>query len=774
MSKENKTLTSVFDMISGLQRILFYITLVIIPWFVIPLPYDSTEILKSVVFIFLSSFIILLEIIKWIWDGKISIRKSSFDKVFLLLFLSFLISGVFAKDSWIGIWGYDGRMGGGLLVMVFLFLLFYLGRGFFQKRKDLILSGYALSIGILILQVLSVLSVFDINVFGWVPFVKEFFVVGLPLSFSFKEILVISGTSILLNIFLVISSLKEKKYQGLLFPIVALITSFILIPIFSVNRGALLPILLFVLLVPVCLVLWIHLKKSQKSLPVLLLVLGALVLTFSIGFQYESFRESILGESFSTLTPVTLGADISWVVASSSIVDNFARGLVGLGNDSFAIAYHLYRPGGNTVSLLGNTTFVNGSNEIFTTLANRGLIGTTVWVLLGIVYLRLLIKQVTESKGDRKPFSFILAINGFFIFLASFFIPFSFLMYFLLFVSTLLLVAFNSKEEDNEEFVLKFWAVNIGGDASKDINKTMEGINWFFTIVVTLLTTGGLILLFTRTMSLAYVVRAEAYNVEKNREYTDYEAEEIDFEVREEYLVRMANYYDKALEYNQSNPYINRKASLVSVEIIRLLSEKAQEDQDNADAILSEISVWKNTAIDLSKKATNTSPLMYANWNTRASVYLGFINTGLSGYEEDALNALQASVNLNPLDYDAYYKAGQIYVIKEDYEKALSALNTAININNNNVFAILLAGAVYREMGETEDAIAYFTAAKELLELNEITTGEIYDGVMASLEELGADTTQEEIDLKDEEPLIEKAEEDLLVPNNNDENLLTE
>jgi tetratricopeptide (TPR) repeat protein len=787
MGKENKTSMSVFDMISGLQRVLFYITLVIIPWFIIPLPYDSTEMLKSIVFIFLSSFIILLEIIKWIWDGKVSVTKSIFDKVFLLLFVSFLVSTVFARDSWIAMWGYDGRIGGGLFVMIFLFGLFYLGRGLFQKKEEVVKAVFSLSLGISILIVLSLLSVFSINIFGWVPYVNEFFVVGLPLTFSYQEAMLVAGSGILLNGFLIINSLQDKKYQSLIVPIIGLTVAFISIPIFAINRGALLPILLFVVLLPVIIMLWTKLNKSQKGIPIFIFILSSLVLAFSIGFQYESFRTSVLGEDFSTVTPISLGSDISWQVASSPITSNFTRGLVGLGNDSFGVAYHAFRPGGNTVTLLGNTTFVTGSNELFTALANRGLIGVTVWVLLGLVYLRFLIKQIVDTKGQKKVLSFMLSVNAMFIFLGSLFVPFSFLVYFLLFVSTLLLIVLNSKDGDNEEFLLKFWAVNVGGSEAKDINKTMEGINWFFTIVVTLMTTAGLILLFVRSMSLAYVVRAEAYNIEKNREYADFEGE-ISIDVREEYLVRMANYYDKALGYNMSNPYVNRKASLVALEIVSLLGEKTEDaEEDEADAFVSEISVWKNTAIDLSKKATTISPITYANWNTRASVYIGLIEAGLSSLEEDALSALQSCVNLNPYDYDSYYKAGRIQAIKQDYDRALASLNTAINIYGDHIPSILLAGDIYAVTEDTENAITYYKAVKEILELNEVTSGELYEAVMDRLESLGADLTEEEtqeeeVETEEEETQEEEelpvegdlTEDEVLLPNENDEELLTE
>ncbi len=750
MSEEkNTSISSVFDMISKLQRIVLYITLFVIPWFIIPLPYDSTEKIKGIVFIFLSSLIILLEIIKWIWDGKISIVKSSLDKIFLLLLISFLLSTVFARDPWMSMWGYDGRFGTGFFVMIFLFLFFYLSRGFLQKKSEIVKAVTALSLGLLSLIGISALSMLKVNVFGWIPYVKNFFVVGLPLTFSFQEIMLLSGVSIFLNVFLLINFIQKKKIQAIIYPIVALVVSFLSLTMFSVSQGALIPVLFFVVMIPVCILLWLKLEKSLKAIPILLFAFSALSLAFSIGFQYESFIKSILGDTFSTLNPIRLGADISWVVASSSIVNDFLRGLIGLGNDSFGIAYNLFKPSTDGVIALGNTTFVSGSNEVFTVLANRGLIGVTVWVILGLSYLKLLIKQIASAKSERGTLVFLLGLNSLFIFLGSIFLPFSFLIYFLLFVSTLLLIVFNNKEDNNEEFILKFWAVNVGKE-TKNINKTMEGINWFFTILVTLMVTAGMVFLFVKTMSVAYVVRAESYNLEKNAEYADYEGE-VPMDVREEYLERMAGYYDKALQYDAKDPYVNRKASLVSLEIVRLLSEQYEDAEDTTkDGILSSITLWKNTAIDLSKEAVKTSPLTYANWNTRASVYVGLIGVGLSDYSEDALSALQNSVNINPLDYDSYYKAGQIYMVKEDYEKALSAFNTVLTINRQHVPSLVLSASILNEQGDKENSIAYLEAAKEILEVNKQDTGEIYESIVNSLKELGADINVEEIEEIDE------------------------
>ncbi len=60
--------------------------------------FDSTERIKSILFIALSSLLVLLEVVKWIWDGKVSIVKSKSGKIFLLLFFSpLLVTTLFAR-----------------------------------------------------------------------------------------------------------------------------------------------------------------------------------------------------------------------------------------------------------------------------------------------------------------------------------------------------------------------------------------------------------------------------------------------------------------------------------------------------------------------------------------------------------------------------------------------------------------------------------------------------------------------------------------------------
>ncbi len=757
MSEEKKkSITSIFDMVSKIQRVLFYVILFIIPWFVIPLPNDTTEKIKSILFIVLSSLLILLEIVKWVWDGKITVVKSPLDKVFILLFGSFLLASIFAPDRWMSFWGYDGRMGTSLFPMIFLFVFFFLSRGFMQKKEEVVNAASALSIGLFVLILVSMLSMLKVEVFGWLPYVKEFYVVGLPLTFYFQEVMLLCGVSIFLNIFVLIDALRREKYQSILFPIVGLAISFISLPIFSTSQGITLPLLFFVVAIFVCSLLWIKLEKGLKPIPIIVGIFALLSVGLSFGLQYDSFTKSVLGDSFNVIKPVLINSDTSWKIASSAIVGDFFRGLVGVGNDSFGVAYNLYRPASQEAIVLGNTTFVTGSSELFTTLSNRGLIGVTAWLLLGFAYLRLVIKQVSTAKGERGTTSILLGLTSLFIFLGSAFLPFSFLTFFVLFTSTILLVVFDNREDSNDEFLLKFWAVNTGS-GSKDINKTMESINWSITILVSVLTVTGIVFMFVKAVSSAYAVRADAYTVEINRKYQG--EEEVSMEVKEDYLERIAGYYDRALRYDPKNPYLNRKAGLIILDMINLLAERHKEAaEEDKEEILSRIKLLRNNPVKYTENAVDTSNLLYANWNTRASIFMGLIDVGFTEYTEDALQALSTCVTINPLDYDAYYKMGMVYITKGEYDKALSSFNSTLLINQQHVPSLILSASLLYEMKDVENAVAYLSTAKEILEVNKLEESDIYQNIVKSLETLGIDETQVE-EIEEIEETVSEQEE---------------
>lgn len=745
-SKTNVT-SSGMDL-SFFQRQFFYILLFFLPWFVLPLPWDPTESIRVTFFLIISAIIILLEVVKWIWDGKIAIYKSVLDKAFLLLLLSFIISTIFAIDRWGAVWGFDGRLGIGIVSMSVFLTFIFLSRSFLNGKKYIVKSVEILMFGLSILIILSLISFFKVNIFGWIPIFKNFYVVGLPLTFYSKELVLIASGLILLSIYLVINYLREKKYQKVLLPFLAMVGGFLTIPMFSINQGIALPILIFVALAFTALLLFMKLEKSLRFLPALIGILAILSTVFAIGLQYDSFKDSLLGKSFEAVTPIQLASDISWSVSSRVIVEDFFRGLVGFGNESFPIAYSLFKPAAQSTLSLSNVSFITSSSEIFTTLATRGIIGVAVWILLGVVLIKTLISDLTTQNSEDSLVLSILQISTLVLYLGSFFVSYSFLLYFVFGIFALLsLMNRNIQSKNEEQFLLKFWAVNVGG-VSQNIAKTINSVNWFLTSLIIVLVFAGLLGLGSKFVSLMYVARAEAFAAEETKKYTS--EEEITLEVREEFFNNLISYYFRALKYDNSNPVANRKASTTAIEIMNVLSEIYQKSsEEEKSSILSEISSWKNTAIDLSREAITTSPYNYSNWYVRSSVYIGFLSIGLSDYSEDALFALQRCVNLNPLDFESYYRAGQIYMIKEDYEKALAAFDGGLRINGQHVPSLVLSARILSENGDVKTAVGYLEAAKRIMEVNKLQTDPMYESIVEALKEFNANSNQGSETLKE-------------------------
>ncbi len=74
----------------------------------------------------------------------------------------------------------------------------------------------------------------------------------------------------------------------------------------------------------------------------------------------------------------------------------------------------------------------------------------------------------------------------------------------------------------------------------------------------------------------------------------------------------------------------------------------------------------------------------------------------------------------------------------------MNSFNTVLNINGQHVPSLLLAANILSEDGDKENAIKYLEAAKQILEINEQDSGDVYDSIIKGLAELGANTQTKE------------------------------
>ncbi|HAM96300.1 TPA: hypothetical protein DCP76_00645, partial [Patescibacteria group bacterium] len=184
--------------------------------------------------------------------------------------------------------------------------------------------------------------------------------------------------------------------------------------------------------------------------------------------QIPSLRTIIIPKSINLVAQVSLGSDVSWIIAASVFVASFGRGLLGMGMDTYSVAYNLYKPLNQNLLQYNGVNFYYGGSELFTQFANGGLVWLVAWGFFGFVIFRMLRRDLGKIKIYKEEVNnswllVVLDIVILFIFLSSIFVVYSVLVALLLIVmialrSVLLEVLSKGTEE---KFVVKLWTANL-------------------------------------------------------------------------------------------------------------------------------------------------------------------------------------------------------------------------------------------------------------------------------------------------------------------------
>ena len=377
-------------------------------------------------------------------------------------------------------------------------------------------------------NLLSILSFFGLNIWGFVPMYQYLHQAGLPVLRSAKIHILFNFVNISLLIGLLLSNFysdKKKKNNIYTLGAILIVLSVINIAFFSINQGFNL-VVLFVILMGVFLyILMNKLKVSDKQRKKILPMVGSVLLGVIVPsalLQIPQARALIIPPNLDLVTQLTLGTDVSWVVSASVFVDSLWRGLVGMGVDTYSVAFNKFLPLNQSLLSINNMNFYSGGNELFTQFANGGLLWLLVWMFFGFLVYKLIRRDYEEFKSYKNnSLAVILIFIDFtiaFIFLASIFSTYTVLIIFtLIFLISLETILRNILRANNtDKFVIKLWAV--------DLNTSSEGkgaynVNVFLTALVCLLSVASLFVLGSKVLSSAYLLKAEAYYVEQNLKY---------------------------------------------------------------------------------------------------------------------------------------------------------------------------------------------------------------------------------------------------------------
>ncbi len=735
-----------YNLFSRIQILFFSISLLLIPILLFPLEWVMFEYARVFILVFFTIVLLTFELIKFFIKGRLEIYKSPRDQILFLLGLSFFVSLVFSSDFLVSFWGYEYRFGTGFISILSMLIYLMVLKSVVKDFKTLVSLLSYLTIGILISAILSIFSFYGMNPFGFISGFDKFFFVGLSLFNSAKLSIAVWSLGLILASFIfyyffkifsndeayldrklsLANAYRKKRIIQISLLVAFSLISFILISaiaLFSIKNAfwfgifSLVGVSLILLFVT-----FLAGRRIFKFMSVILILLSAMILGIT---KLPETQKIFSINPDKVVEQVSLeNADI-WAITISSLSESVGRGFVGLGNDNFVVAYNQYRPAFSGDIDLNFVNYSYANNEIYNIVANRGLLGLFIWLVVGF----LLFKQFIQYLGDEsrkqllKPDSLehvaILFLDLLLLFLwfCAFFTYYSFILYFLFLLIIVVSSLFKniSYKMHCESLVVQtnFFVEKIGQVKTDSLPK-------IFIFLVFIGSVFSLYLILNDFTSRVYAVKAETIFNEIDA-YGD---------AREEKYKEMLGYYEEAILRNPNNYVLNRRVSLILADYINKILVKNYSDlsdENERQEYIRVVGLYGEAAIDESKKATDLAPMVALNWSVRDLVYSDLVRIGFHNYMNTAVKVSEQSILRNPNNYGSYISKATYLYLSGDMGGSITFVRQALEINPYNVSALVLGGEVSMSLQDYVNAKTYFENAKMLLEELDLTQPQVFN-----------------------------------------------
>ncbi len=774
-----------YGLFSRIQHFFFYLSLLLIPVMLFPLEWVMFEYGRVFVLMFFTIILLTFELIKFFIRGKLEIYKSPRDSILWFLTLSLLISFLFSSDSLLSLWGYEFRLGTGLVSLLTILTYLLILKSMVKDFKILLNLIFFLTIGLIFSAFLSILSFYGISPMAFLPEFEKFFFVGLPLFSSAKLSIGIWSVGILLSLFSfyyfftifsddesylnkklsVVNAYRKKRSVQIIMIIVfvlAIATFIFAISLFSIKSLSWLGVVSFIIIGLIsCLATFLSSSKALRLGTIL--VLSSVLLIFGLS-RLTDVQGMLSIDRENIVEQVTLENQAIWSITVSSLSESFARGLVGLGNDNFIVAYNQYRPAFSGEIDLNFVNYSYANNEIYNIVANRGLIGLFIWLgigfLIGKQFVQYLVndsrKQILKSDSFENVAIILLDLALIFIWLFAFFAYYSFIFYFIFLFILVLSSLFRSiaYKMHSESLVIQtnFFVEKIGQVKSDSLPK-------FFIIFICAVSVFSLYTLLNDFTSRVYAVKAESIIYDASGS------------ISEEAFQRAIENYDEAIARNPKNYVFRRKVSSVLMDYINKVLAKdysTLSEENEKQEYIRIIGVYGEAAIEEANKATDLAPMVAANWSNRDLVYSDLVRMGFQNYLNTGLKISEQTIMRSPSNYIPYVNKATYLYLSGDSGGAIGYVRQALEINPYNVSALALGSEIAMGMQDYVSAKNYLENAKVLLESMDLNKSEVfnlYEQVEKNLEyiwslEIGGSLVKEETET--EEEIVEK--EELVLP----------
>lgn len=661
-----------------------YLTVFLLPLFVLSFTFEVFEFNKQYLLFFLSSFGLFLWIVKMIIvEKEIKFQKTPLDLPILGLMAIGIISAIFSIDkssSWIGFYG---RFSDSLMTLLPLGVLYFLITNHVTAREDKpegrikvssLVKTFTWSIFFVILA--SIFSIFGV----WSLFAKLFgSMPAIMLQNIFNPIAgSMEGLAVFLAAFIAFLSVNiittEKKKIAKIASWILLLSSLFLIVIIDFTPAWITLLVSLLIFVGIALYKRIFRENINKMLvPVFLAII-------SIAFLFINVS-NIQSSIFQLPKEQTLSQGTSWQVAFKSDFKDVKSVFLGSGPGTFHYDFAKFKPKSFNQDLLWQIRFDRSGSYVSELLATMGILGFLCFLTIVGMFLLiswLFLETAIEKKTNSLPFlSLFIAVLALFIGQLVYYqnIVLAFAFWFLLALSVV------------------SWQKSITG---KTISfKGFPELSLIFSAVLIILGLGILGMYFF--VARFYVADINCRTAIKNGK---------------------VEYLEKAAALNPYQPQY--KTALARTYLSEALAElnktEGERDQDLLTTkIYQAITYAKGGQLGSGyvKGATEVAPNRVSSWETAGMIYRDISGT-TAGAVEWGIKDFTKAIELEPLNPVLHTELGKLYLMSDKKDMAKDEFNKAKELKSDYVDALIQLSLIYEQDKDLDGAVREMEAVSVL------------------------------------------------------------
>lgn len=647
----------------------------LMPLFFLPITSEYFEFNKLALLTATTIALVVLWSIRMLVDSKVYLTKSKLDLPILVFLGAFIASTIFSIDQTSSIFGKYGRWYPSLSGIATLVAFYYIVSANLKSKKIIKFILNAFVIGGTISTFVTLLRYFGVNL-GNTPYLQApaFTTTGAVISAATLAALAATTALTLLSY----EKNKNIKY-GFLASIAINVAAVALINVLAAWATLAAGVILYLIFVPAN-------KISAKKVE--FTALGGIFAAIILVTLLPQTREVIVNQAYPT--ELTLGAQESWIIASSALRD---RPIVGSGPSTFHLNFPTYRPVSLNSTDAWNIRFDKPQSELFSIIASLGLVGilATIYLVAKVVRFALNHNSATEETGINAALN-IATLSILIMFLFTYATVLTAFLLFLFLGMSVAKAAIDMNTKNAESVYYSITELSVGSMSILSSDGKREILQYIVAVPM-ILAAVGVSYYGYRVYAAEYYLRAAINAARENNGGLTYElqAKAINTNPRRD---------------NYHNVFIQTNIALANV----LASNPELSDQDRVT--IQQLIAQSTRSSKITTEQLN--PLNVANWETRARVYRTLI--GVAGDAEDwAIRAYNNAIQLDPTNPRLRVDLGGIYYAQGEFLSAANLFREATRLKPDYANAHYNFASALRELGFYQDAAREFQITANLL-----------------------------------------------------------